>query len=122
MSVIQNLGISFYNLKEEGSISKIAKSSINDPTINFITQIKDIETIDEIIIDLNNAINGNTINDEVISLEDEVAIITNNGIAFMDYEVENIIYPLYPLYDFKELCEAWRNFLNTPPYNGTRCK
>lgn len=110
MSIIQDLGISFYNLKEEGTITKIAKSSINDPTIYFIAQIKDIETIDEILIDLNNAINGNPITNEVLSLEDEVAIIRTDGVAFLDYEVQNIIYPLFPLNDFKELCEAWRVF------------
>ena len=119
MSIIQNLGISFYNLMEEGSVTKLAKSSINDPIIYFISQIKEIETINGIINELNNAMTGNPILDEVISLEDEVAIIRTDGIAFLDYECENIIYPLYPLNDFQQLCIAWRDFLNTPPYHDS---
>lgn len=120
MSIINNLGISFYNLKDDGFILKLAESSIKDPTIYFISQIKDIKTIDKIITNLNNAINNISIDDDTICLEDDVAIITNEGIAFMDSEVENVIYPLYPLSDFKELCEAWRDFLNTPPYHGVK--
>jgi len=82
MNAVQKYKIEFLNLKEEGIITKVAKSLIKDPTIYFIAQIKDVETMDLILNDVKNAIDGNQIEDETISLENEVAIITAKGIAF----------------------------------------
>lgn len=120
MNAVQKYKIKFLNLREDGTITKTAKSLIKNPTIYFIAQIKDLETIDSILNEVKNTIAGNQIEDETISLENEVAIITNKGIAFLDETFENIIYPLFPLLEFKELCEAWKKILNKTPYHGSK--
>ena len=71
------------------------------------------------------AINGqfNLIEDPGISCDiGGIAFVTANGIEYWDNEGINLLPPLCPLQDFKEMLVAWRDFLQTPPLHGTIIK
>jgi hypothetical protein len=116
MSVLENRNIKFTNKIIDGEIYKIATGGIG-----HIQSIKNISTLNEFIDMINMTINGNfnSISDPDVSSNLEVAFITPNGVQIWDENVENIIH-LIPLQDFKEILVAWRDFLLTPPLNGSK--
>ncbi len=98
MNAIESRGIKFVNKAINGKISKFAMSSTSDPYINFVTQFKNPQTLNDIVID--------------------IAAIAPNGINFYDEEGQNVIATL-PLQDFKEMVIAWRDFLLQVPADGS---
>ncbi len=121
MGIIKDKGIEFYNQKFDGTIYKISKSNLNDPNISFIARFKDSDTIDKFINNVNLAIEGHfdLIADPDVSNGLEIGFITPTGVDFYDQDGQNVIDTL-PLEDFKEILIAWRDFLLTPPFDGTK--
>lgn len=116
MSVSGNRNIKFINKTINGEVYKTAS-----PGLGYIQSIKNISTLNEFIDMVNATINGDfsTIDDPDVSSSYEVAFLTPNGVEVMDENVENII-DLIPLQEFKEILIGWRDFLLTPPLNGTK--
>lgn len=116
MNAIENKNIKFINKIIDGRIYKIATGGIG-----HIQSIKNIETLNNFIDMTNITINGNfsSIEDPDVSSNYEVAFLTPFGVQIMDDNVENIV-DLVPLQEFKEILIAWRDFLLTPPLNGTK--
>jgi len=121
MNAIESRGIKFYNKIINGKIRKEAVSSINDPDINFVTQFKDPETLNSILLKVEKALNGqfNLIGDPDVSTNLDIGFITPNGVDFYDQNGENVIGTL-ALQDFKAIITAWRDFLLQAPKNGTK--
>lgn len=120
MNAIESRGIKFVNKAINGKISKFAMSSTSDPYINFVTQFKNPQTLNDIVMDINKALNGqfNSIQDPDVSTNIDIAAIAPNGINFYDEEGQNVIATL-PLQDFKEMVIAWRDFLLQVPADGS---
>lgn len=116
MSIIENKNIKFINKIINGEVYKTAT-----PGLGYIQSIKNISTLNEFIDMVNATISGDfgTIDDPDVSSSYEVAFLTPDGVEVMDENVENVI-DVIPLQEFKEILIAWRNFLLTPPLNGTK--
>ncbi|SDS25746.1 hypothetical protein SAMN05216490_0828 [Mucilaginibacter mallensis] len=120
MGIIEDKGILFYNNITDGKTYKRASSTVNDPNISFISRFKNPQILTEIVYDVILAINGdfNLIKDPDVSNNEDIAFITPFGIDFYDNNGKNVLGTL-SLLEFKELVEAWRDFLLQPPLNGS---
>ncbi|SHG91108.1 hypothetical protein [Flavobacterium johnsoniae] len=117
MNTIQQRNIKFINKIIDGKIYKMATGGIG-----HIQSITDIEVLNKFIDMVTTTINGDFTSieeDPDVSSNYEVAFITPNGIEIMDENVENVI-DLIPLQEFKEILIGWRDFLLTPPLNGSK--
>jgi hypothetical protein len=113
--------IYFVNDLSEGYVEKRASSRSTDRNILHLHYFKDVETVSEIIADLDKALSGNfdLIDDPDLTASIYVASITPTEVVFYDDDVENII-ETSSLEDFKESAVAWKEFLQTPPFHGSR--
>lgn len=121
MNSLDNKNINFFNKIIDSEIYKIATGGIGH--VQSINQsIRDIEVLNKYIDMVNTTINGNFISieeDPDVSSGYDVAFITPNGIEVMDENVANVI-EIIPLQEFKEILIGWRDFLLTPPLDGSR--
>lgn len=100
--------------------------------LNYITKIPNVENdylfqflfnwsaeeIDEYLLPfLNQVING-SLSEYDTGSETIIVLIKPNLTYFL---IDNVgtNYPTIPTQDFKEICIGWRDFLLTPPLNGT---
>lgn len=121
MSAIDQRNIEFVNKVVNGEVYKTTNCA--DPDMGYITWFRDVSTLDEMLADVDKAINGqyDLIVDPDISNDTSVlAFITANGIEYWDEDGQNIIAPVCPLQDFRELLAAWRAFLLTPPLHNSK--
>ena len=116
MNTIEKRNIKFSNKIINGEVYKIAEGGIG-----HISMIYDIKTLDEFIKITDLALSGKfeLIDNSDVSGEWEVAFVTPNGVEIYDDKVQNIEY-IIPLIEFKDMLEAWKLFLNTPPLHGNR--
>lgn len=119
MSVIQNQGIKFVNQVFQGIISKIAIGG--GTAMSHISFYRSLSNIEEIINNVDKAINGqyHLIEDTGVSNNLGVAFIEPAGIEFYDDDVQNVV-ETCSLQVFKELLIAWRDFILTPPFDGSK--
>ena len=121
MDILKKRGIKLVNKEVAGCNYKCSNGV--DADIGFIVEYRHIDAINEIIDDIDKALVGNfdQIGNDFIGTDaGGIAFITPNGIEFYDEDGKNILPPLCPLNEFKDLLIAWRDFLNTPPYNGQK--
>ncbi|KAF2507126.1 hypothetical protein EYY60_21710 [Flavobacterium zhairuonense] len=116
MNALEQKKIKFINRIVDDKVYKIATGGIG-----HIQSITSIDTLNNFINMTNATINGNfsSIDDPDVSSNYEVAFITPNGVEILDENVENVI-DIIPLQEFKEILIGWRDFLLTPPLNGTK--
>lgn len=115
MSVIENRNIKFINKIIDGEVYKTASGDVD-----YIIFIRDVTVLDEFIIKVNSAINGNlNIIESDVSADIQIAFITPNNVELWDEEGENVIHTITHQ-DFKEILIAWRDFLLSPPLHGSK--
>ncbi|GEM_PF-718655 len=132
MAVYENYKLKFVNKKVEIGNGRIDKSpqgiEEHRPYIGFLYSPLSIylyicgssggpKLIDEIIVALDDALNGN-IGDPDISIEMTKATILNNTTVEIKEDNTNNVITL-PIVDFKAILLEYKDFLNTPPLNGT---
>ncbi|MFL9838700.1 hypothetical protein ABS768_14405 [Flavobacterium sp. ST-75] len=121
MDILKKRGIKLVNKEVEGFNYKCSNGV--DPDAGFIVEYRHIDTINEIIDDIDKALSGNydlMTNNDISTDGGGIAFITPNGIEFYDEDGINVLPPVCPLDEFKDLLIAWRDFLNMPPYNGQK--
>ena len=120
-SIINQYKISFQNRVEDWEnfgkeINKIINTN-NEPLTNFLICWSSVSEINESLLpDINEALAHPNV--EINSDSPPVNIVmSDNSVDFYGYEgyINSI-----PLQDFKEIVIGWRDFLNTPPLNGTK--
>ena len=117
MNSLDNKNIKFFNKIIDGKIYKIVTGGIG-----HVQSIRDIEVLNKYIDMVNITIDGNFISieeDPDVSSGYDVAFITPNGVEVMDEDVVNVI-EIIPLQEFKEILIGWRDFLLTPPLDGSK--
>jgi hypothetical protein len=124
MGIIEDQNITFQNLNSAGTNHKtVGPLIVNNhfSVMCHISSIKNSDTIQDFIDNVTLAINGdfNEIIDPDVSTNDDVAFITESGVEIWDDAVENV-WLMYPLLSFKEMLIAWREFLMTAPFHGTK--
>jgi len=120
MSIIEDKKVEFFNQTIDGSVIK--RGTMEDfAYLDHIVDFTDTDTVQEIIDDLDLAINGDfpSIVDNDITNDFQIAFITSSAVEFYDKNGTTVS-GTCGLQDFKNLCVAWLNFLNTPPFNGTK--
>jgi len=119
-NIVNQYKISFQNRVDDlgnfgKEINKIINTN-NEPLTNFLICWTSISEINESLLpDINEALTHPNV--EVNSDSPPVDIVmSDNLVDFYGYEgyINSI-----PLQDLKEIVIAWRDFLNTPPLNGT---
>lgn len=115
MSAITTKKIRFLHSKRNGVIYKKAVSDIQDPDIDHVTAFRDIESLNELILNIDLALTGRyaEIVDPGFTHDTQIAFIEADCISFWDVDGQNRI-DTGSLSDFKELLIAWRDFLNAP--------
>ncbi len=120
-NIVNQYKISFQNRVDDwGNFGKEINKIINtnsEPLTNFLICWTSISEINESLLpDINEALTHPNV--EVNSDSPPVDIVmSDNLVDFYGYEgyINSI-----PLQDLKEIVIAWRDFLNTPPLNGTK--
>lgn len=116
MGILKKRGIKLLNKEVKGYNYKCSNGV--DVDMGFMVEYTHIDTINEIVEDIDKALAGNfdQIGNDFIGTDaGGIAFITPNGIEFYDDDGKNILPPVCPLDEFKDLLIMWRDFLNTPP-------
>lgn len=122
MNIINKYEISFSNkildFKTGNEIVKIV--DVNNPILGeFLIGWFSAKEIDELLLpDIDDALSNP--NAELENGSETVYIyIYNQTVKFLKDNAQGWVYEL-PTQDFKEIVLLWRDFLLTPPLNGTR--
>ncbi|MEO7213981.1 hypothetical protein [Mucilaginibacter sp.] len=123
MGIIESNGIYFVNHVLHGYVHKYGSSRNGDVDIEHLNFFKNADTLSEIISDVGKALAGefDLINDPDLTNNIAIAEITPTEIVYYDCYGKDII-AKSSLEDFKEKAIAWRLFLQTPPFNGSRVR
>lgn len=121
MNILERKKISFYNKVDQfGRNYKHVYPVKIDELTGYVVGFVTISAIDNLLTEVNRGIFGNLPSTGIdCSTEDLFATLKNTGISF-SYEADSPELVTESLSDLKELCEAWRAFLLTPPLNGSK--
>jgi hypothetical protein len=121
MSYLNDRKFKFTNRVFFGKIEKCVEDNFKDNNVpNYLGEIDDIEYIDSILTYIEaGIINQLPIKPIDVSSESNYVFIRNSGFDFMDGTFTKVWFTV-SLLDMKELFLAWREFLLTPPLNGSK--
>jgi len=119
IGLTQDRGIEFINKFIDGYNYKGTNGVDSD--MGFISFYRDISVIDYIIGNIDTTLKGQfaTINDDISNEAGDIAFITPEGIEFWDDEAKHVV-GICSLQEFRELLIAWKSFLQTPPFDGSK--
>lgn len=121
-ALIAQYNISLQNIVFDwGQSGKKVKKSIstnNEYLTTFLNCWNSILRInDSLLMDIEQALLNPSIESETDSVRVDIIMINN----LVDFYHSDLGYVnSMPLQDFKEIVIGWRDFLNTPPLNGTK--
>lgn len=112
-------------------MNKINHNSILN--INYITKLPNLENkylfdflinwsveeMDEYLLDFINQVIDGTLT-EYNTGSETITVLIKSDLTYFLIDDVGTNYPNIPTNDFKEVCLGWRNFLLTPPLNGTQ--
>jgi hypothetical protein len=123
MNILERKKISFYNKVDQfGRNYKHVYPVKIDELTGYVTGFQYVSDLDDLLIEITSAMSGNLPSNGIdYSTDDLFATLKNTGISF-SFEADSPEIVTESLSDLKELCEAWRAFLLTPPLNGSKVR
>jgi hypothetical protein len=103
-----------------GSDNEIFKSiETNNRYLNEFIDSWSVDEMDESLFPyLNKVINGTLT--EYDTGSETITILIKQDLTYFLIDDVGTNYPTIPTQDFKEICLGWKEFLLTPPLNGTK--
>lgn len=121
MSVYKNYNLTFFNRVVNNRVIKTVggmntSSVLFSPLSYYLYYIDDAETIDEILVDINNVLNEQTFYNGIEVGTERIELTkTTTTITSSDGTIQSL-----PTSDLKAILLEYRDFLNTPPLNGSK--
>ena len=120
MNILERKKISFYNKFDQlGRNYKGVYPVKIDELTGYVVGFVNVQDLDDLLTEIDRGLSGNLPPTGIdYSTDDLFATLKNTGISF-SYEADTPQLITASLSDLKELCEAWKAFLLTPPLNGS---